>query len=139
MNISIRPTKESDLPRLSKWIAEDTCPQHRGVDPKWWTNETFGETKPMGTKCFAVELPGGVVYYLKLENVMRCYIQFPPDSERDPEMTKLALKYAFAHISAGARQLGYHEMIFESQSRGLVNLFTTFGFKEAKDNFLVRL
>ncbi len=139
MNVTIREANESDLPRLSKWIAEDSCPQHHGVDPRWWITNSFSEEKPMGTRSLAVETPGGVVFYLKLENVMRCYIQFPPDVERDKEVTALALKRAFLEISAGAKHLGYHEMIFDSQSQGLVNLFTKFGFKEAQDNFLVRL
>jgi hypothetical protein len=79
------------------------------------------------------------VFYLKLENVMRAYIQFPPSEERDVVTTQLALKSAFMTIASGAKHIGYNEMIFESESRGLIDLFGKFGFKEVTNNFLVRL
>jgi len=139
VKVNLRGVNESDIPRLSAWIAKDSCPQHHDVKPEWWAADSQTLAKPMGSKSIAVETVGGVVFYLKLENVMRCYIQFPPDVGNDKEITKLALKQAFYEISAGAKSLGYHEMIFDSQSKGLINLFGKFGFQEAKDQYSVRL
>lgn len=141
MNIALRKTDKSDLPRLSEWIAKDSCPQHRGVEPTWWMTTEEEEKKSLASRCFVVEdfITTKPLFYLKIEHVMRCFIQFPPDDERDPEVTKAALEKAFKMISSGGRTLGYTEMIFDSKSRGLINLFTSFGFTEAKDNFLVRL
>jgi hypothetical protein len=139
MNVIIRRADETDEPRLSEWIAKDAHPQHRGVPASWWTTGTQTDDVPMGTQCFAVENAAGPIFYLKIENVMRCYIQFPPDVERDKEITSLALASAFKRFAAGAKQMGYTEIIFDSQSRGLVNLFTRLGFSEVRDNFSVRI
>lgn len=139
MNVHFRKTDKSDMPRLSKWIAEDSCPQHQGVEPTWWMTDEEREKKALAPRCFAVENAAGPIFYIKLEHVMRCYIQFAPDMERDKEVTKLALAEAFKQVAAGGRALGYDEMIFESKSESLVNFFTAFHFKEVKDNFLVRL
>lgn len=139
MTLSLRHTSEADLPLLSNWIAKDSCPQHNGVDPKWWLPEIREDEHAIRSTCIAVTDATGVLFYIKLENVMRCYIQFPPDGERDPQRTKDGLKFAFLNVAAGAKKLGYNEMIFESKSEGLVNVFTKFGFKEVKDNFLTRI
>jgi hypothetical protein len=137
MKIEYRDTNEVDLPQIQKWISEDSCPQHRGVDPEFWLPET--DERIVRSRCLAVTKEGKVVFYLKLENVMRCYIQFPPDAERDAETTKAGLRSAFLTIAGGAKRLGYNEMIFESESKGLINLFGEFGFEEVENNFLKRL
>jgi hypothetical protein len=133
MIIRFREPNELDLPLISRWIDQDLCPQHNDVKPEWWMDNTEG------TKCFVVENENGVVFYLKLETMTRCYIQFPPDAERDKAATAIALKKAFLEISGGLKNIGHREMIFDSKSEGLINLFAKFGFKETKDNFLVRL
>ncbi len=137
MRFEYRDTSELDLPEIQRWISADSCPKHSGVDPAFWLPETNERT--VRSKCIAVTNEGKVVFYLKLENVMRCLIQFPPDTERDVVTTQLALKSAFLTISGGAKHIGYNEMIFESESKGLVGLFGKLGFEEAKNNFLTRL
>jgi hypothetical protein len=137
MKIEYRDTDASDLSQLQRWISLDSCENHRGVDPAFWLPET--DERTIRSRCFAVTHEGKVVFYLKLENVMRAFIQFPPDAERDSDLTKTALKSAFLTIAGGAKRIGYNEMIFESESKGLIGLFETFGFKEAKNNFLTRL
>jgi hypothetical protein len=128
MQTTIRKAEEKDKARLSEWIAADKCPQHRGVNPEWWMDEGF-----------AVENASGPVFYLKFENVMRCYIQFAPDVDRDQEVTKLALKNAFYQVAVGAKQHGYKEIIYDSESPSLIGFMKQFGFKEATNNFLVRI
>jgi hypothetical protein len=138
MKFEYRDTATSDLPEIQRWISADSCPKHNGVDPAFWMPETNERT--VRSKCLAVmNDEGKVIFYLKLENVMRCLIQFPPDAESDPITTRLALKSAFLDISGGAKHIGYNEIIFESESKGLINLFGKFGFEEATNNFLVRL
>ena len=141
MKIEFRDTNSSDIPKLTDWIARDACPQHHEVTADFWVpslNED-GSPKDKYTKYLTVYDEEGVIYYLKLENVMRAYIQFPPDGERNPSRTSLALKHAFYNVAAGARKMGYKEIIFDSKSEGLINIFTKFGFKPAEDNFLVRI
>lgn len=137
MKIEFRDTNEVDLPLLSRWIKEDSCPQHNDVDPTFWLPETDDTT--VKSKCLTVMCDGEPVFYIKLENVMRAYIQFAPDAERDKLATSLGLKKAFMTVAAGAKSIGYREMIFESKSQSLIDLFKRFGFNEVTNNFLVRL
>lgn len=137
MKFEYRDTDISDIPEIQRWISLDSCPKHNGVSPEFWLPETNERT--VRSKCLAVTNDGKVVFYLKLENVMRCLIQFPPDEERDVITTQLALKSAFSVVSSGAKRIGYNEMIFESESKGLIGLFEKLGFKEVKNNFLTRL
>jgi hypothetical protein len=130
--IKFRDTNESDIPQLIEWSSKDSCPFHRDVDPKFWLPEEHA-------KCFAIEDEKGVVYYLRLENVMRCHIQFPPDDVRDKGRTALALKQAFVVVAAGAKKLGYKEFIFTSVSEGLIRLFKKFGFQKSENEFSARL
>lgn len=141
MQIEFREPDAVDRDQIAKWIAKDSCPQHHGVDPDFWLPEVDAEgNRTEGTKCLAVtDGKGQVMFYLKLENVMRCYIQFPPEEERSRE-TAAYLKGAFLTIAPGAKAHGYREIIFDSKSEGLINLFQKkFGFRAAEDNFLVRL
>lgn len=130
-------TTEVNLPEIQRWISSDSCPKHNGVDPAFWLPES--DERTIRSRCLAVTHEGKTVFYLKLENVMRALIQFPPDAERGEILTKQALKSAFLTISGGAKRIGYNEMIFESESKGLINLFENFGFKEVTNNFLTRL
>lgn len=140
MNIDFREPNEADLPQISRWIAEDSCPQHHGVDPKFWLPEVDKDgNRVVGTESIAVTEDGKPVFYLRLENVMRCYIQFPPDAERDPLTTKIALKKAFLTVAAGAKANSYREIIFETKSEGLAGFFSKFNFAPVENNFLVRL
>ncbi len=137
MKIEYRDTSATDIPEIKRWIDADSCPKHNGVDPAFWLPET--DERTIRSRCFAITHEGKTVFYLKLENVMRCMIQFPPDNERDAEITKASLKSAFMTIAGGAKRIGYNEMIFESESKGLINLFENFGFREVTNNFLTRL
>jgi hypothetical protein len=140
MKIEFRDTDSSDIPQLTDWIARDACPQHN-VPANFWVPEKNedGTPKDKYTKYLTVYDEEGVIYYLKLENVMRAYIQFPPDGERNPSRTSLALKHAFYNVAAGARKMGYREIIFSSVSEGLISLFKKFGFKSSPNEFLVRI
>lgn len=137
MKIDFRDTNEADLPLLSRWISEDACPQHNNVAPDFWLPET--DDTDVKSKCITVMCDGAPVFFIKLENVMRAYIQFAPDAERDKLATSLGLKKAFLTVAGGAKKIGYREMIFESKSESLVDLFRRFGFEEVENNFLVRL
>jgi hypothetical protein len=142
MQIEFREPNEVDRDQIAKWIEKDSNPQHNGVSPDFWLPEVDeqGNKTDKGTKCLAVmNGEGKVLFYLRLENIMRCYIQFPPDAERDQLETAVGLKGAFLTVASGAKATGYREMIFDSKSEGLIRLFSKFGFKPAEDNYLVRL
>ena len=56
---------------------------------EFWLSEADSDgNRTVGTKSIAVTEGGHPVFFLRLENVVRCYIQFPPDAERDPLTTK---------------------------------------------------
>jgi hypothetical protein len=142
MQLEFREPNEVDRDQIAKWIEQDSCPQHHGVSPDFWLPEVDEQgNRTEGSKALAITNgQGKVLFYLRLENVMRCYIQFPPDAERDPVETSVGLKGAFMMVAAGAKSNGYREVIFDSKSPGLINLFSKkFGFVPAEDNFLVRL
>lgn len=128
--LNYREPTEADLPRLEKDIAND--PYHQGLDPKYWLTQI-----PGGTKSIAVEDKDGVVFFLRLENVMRAYIQFSKDV--DPARTGEAVKECLAFVSAFGKKKGYTEIIFDSVSRVLIRFFKRLGFQEVKDNFQVKL
>jgi len=141
MNIQFRDTTKSDIPQLTEWIAQDACPQHNNVPADYWVPalDEDGSPKDKYVKYLTIYDEDGVIFYLRLENVMRAFIQFPPDSIRDKTRTSVGLKHAFYNVAAGAKKMGYKEIIFDSKADGLINIFTKFGFKPAEDNFLVRL
>lgn len=139
MSLNHREVTEQDKEQLEKWVAAD--PAHCGLlTADFWipTRDADGNKTP-GTKCFSVEDENGVAFYLRLDNVMRVYVQFPPDSERDSERIKKALEESFSTIAGNAHKLGYKEMIFNSVSKSLIRFFKKFGFKELQDTFQVEL
>ena len=137
MNLNHRESSVTDLPKLQKWVDADL--QHKNVLPPefWIPSENTDERK--GTKCLAIENDKGVMFFLRLENVMRVYVQFPPDGEYNPEEMKEALESSFRFIAPGAKKIGYKEMIFNSVSKSLIRFFRKFGFTELKDEYGVSL
>jgi hypothetical protein len=140
------PDMLTDGEQLNRWIAKDEWTAHHAVSAEWWMPQKDLEGNTIGgCRSFAVEDDKGkILFYLKLENVMRCYIQFPPAEERDKMRTAAALKGSLLLFASGAKANGYGELIFESKSQGLINLFTNpklenLSFKAAENNFLVRL
>lgn len=139
MSLNHREVTEKDKEQLEKWVAAD--PDHSGLlTADFWIPPRDAEgNKIPGTKCMSVEDENGVAFYLRLDNVMRVYVQFPPDAERDSERIKKALEGSFLTIAGNAHKLGYKEMIFNSVSKSLIRFFRKFGFNELKDTFQVEL
>jgi tRNA splicing endonuclease len=76
-----------------------------------------------GVKCLAVEDEKGVVFHLRVENVMRVYAQFPPEQEIDHDRLHKALHESFLFVASGAKRMGYREMIFDSVSQNIDRVF----------------
>jgi hypothetical protein len=129
-----RKTSAEDLARLNEWVAVD--PAHKDVI----TGSFFapsGDHK--GVTYMTVEDEQGAVFYLRLENALRVYAQFPPGEEKNNMRLTIALKHAFIFVSRWAEGNGYHEMLFDSMSNKLINLFKRFKFQELANTFQVKL
>lgn len=137
--IDHREASAADAEQIQKWI--DADPAHAGIiKADFWLPAIGEDGKALpGTKRLAVTDEKGVAFYIRVDNVMRVSIQFPPDSERDPERTKMALTGSFRVLAANGKRLGYSEMIFDSVSKSLIKFFSKFGFSEMKDTFKVDL
>lgn len=132
-------TTQSDLPQCARWVELD--PAHKGaIKGDFWLPpvDEKGDRIP-GVKCVRVEDNTGAVFYLRLENVVRVYIQFPPVPEVSQSRVASALRRMFFSLSKGAKKSGYHEAIFDSKSKDLISFFKHFGFEDLKDTFQVKL
>ncbi|SRR5260370_28643810 len=137
MNLNHREATEQDRETIKKWL--DADPVHRDlVTADFWL-PSLNEDERKGTKCITVEDENGVAFFLRCENIMRVYVQFPPEEERDSERIKSALQRSFMFVAAGAKKLGYKSMIFDSVSKPLIRFFNKFGFKQFTDMYKVDL
>lgn len=137
--INHREANEEDRKQLTEWIAAG--PDSHKVVTEFWINQRDenGVLKAPGVKTVAIEDESGKIFHLRIENVMRVYVQFPPDGEIDPERMKSALVGSFKTIAGNAIRLGYKEMVFDSVSKPLIRFFRKLGFKKLDDTFGVRL
>lgn len=140
--MNYRKTTADDLERLNRWIALD--PAHKDVITGSFfvpqpadTEESKDANK--GIAYVTVEDDDGAVFYLRLENCTRVYAQFPPDEEKNDHRLTRALKHAFVFIAKKTKELGSHEMLFDSVSDTLVGFFKRFHFEELKNTFQVKL
>jgi hypothetical protein len=134
--INHRDASEQDRKQLKEWI--DASPDSHKVSEDFWIDKDDAD-KEKGVKKVVVEDENGKMFHLRIENVMRVYIQFPPDAEIDPERMKAALEGSFKTIVGNGIRLGYKEMIFDSVSKPLIRFFRKFGFKKLDNTFGVRL
>ena len=137
--INHRDAVEEDRKQLNEWIA--ASPSTHQVSTDFWINkrDENGSLKELGVKTLVIEDESGKVFHLRVENVMRVYVQFPPDTLIDPERTKDALMQSFKTIAGNGIRLGYKEMLFDSTAKPLIRFFKKFGFKKLDDTFGVRL
>jgi hypothetical protein len=132
-------SSEQDLPQLKRWV--DADPAHKNViEPGFWIRPVSdGGVPEEGIQCLRVEDDKGAVFYLRMENAIRVYVQFPPEEEISKSRLSSALRRAMWFIGGGAKKAGYHEMMFDSKSPSLVAFFERLGFKILENNFRVRL
>jgi len=128
---------EADLPQLTEWVSKDEY--HKDMlKPDHFLPKPDKEGKlEKGIIYLKVEDEAGVVFYLRLSNVMRAEIQFSPNAE--PERVRRGLKEAFSAVSLKAKTMGYKEMLFDSVSQHLIVFFSRLGFKPVKDHYKVSL
>ena len=128
---------EKDIPQLEEWISQDVF--HRDhLTPKHWIPVLDAEGKPeKGVRHLAVSDENGVVFYLRLTNVMRVEVQFPPAGE--PLRVGKGLREAFSFVSLSAKKMRYKEMLFDSVSSHLISFFKKLGFEPVKDHYKVAL
>jgi len=127
---------EADKAELAEWVSKDEFHRHLTADHFLPHYDKDGKPEK-GLVFLKVHDEAGTAFYLRLSNVMRVEVQFPPAPQ--PERTGHALKEAFAFTSIKAKGMGYHEMIFDSVSTPLIWFFRKLGFEPIKDHFRVRL
>lgn len=132
-------SSEQDLPQLKRWV--DADPAHKDtVNPSFWIHPVDEDGEPEGgIKCLRVEDDQGAVFYLRMENALRVYVQFPPEEEVSKSRLASALRRAMWFIGGGAKKAGYQEMIFDSKSPHLIAFFERLGFKVLENTYRVRL
>jgi len=132
-----RTPDENDIPQLEEWISQDVFHQGR-LTAKHWIPALDAEGQPeKGVRHLAVSDESGVIFYLRLTNVMRAEVQFPPAG--DSVRIAKGLREAFSFVSLTAKKMGYREMIFDSVSNHLIAFFKKLGFEPIKDHYKVVL
>lgn len=133
------PTSEKDLEQLDRWVELD--PDHqKDIKGNFWLVPVDDNKKPVpGVVCLKVEDDIGAVFYIKLENAVRVYAQFPPETEVSSNRVSRALRHMFFFLGSGLKRTGYHEAFFDSISESLVSFFKKLHVDEAKNLFKVRL
>lgn len=119
-----RGVKESDREQLEEMIAAD--PDHRGrCTADFW----MPDDKSL---CLAFEDDKGVVFFLRLEKVLRVHAQFVADKMR----TARALIDFNSWIDREARQHGYIQIIWDSVSASLVRFAEKFGYRSSPNEIV---
>lgn len=133
------PTTEADLETLNRWVTLDPAHKDDTTGAFWLVPlDKDGKQLP-GIICLKVEDDNGAVFYLKFENAVRVYAQFPPESEVNQLRVSKALRHAFFFLGSGLKRKGYYEMFFDSMSGSLIDFFKKLHFEEVKNFFKVRL
>ncbi|MDE2106153.1 MAG: hypothetical protein KGL39_53515 [Patescibacteria group bacterium] len=135
--MNYRTPAVEDLPRLTEWVSQD--PFHREhLTAKHWVPvlDSKGESEK-GVRHLAVCDEEGVIFYLRMTNVMRVEVQFPPAG--DEKRVAKGLREAFSLVSMKAKEMGYREMLFDSISKPLVAFFSKLGFKYLENHYKVGL
>lgn len=137
MTLQYRESNEQDLEQIRSCVAEDSSKTNTTPEFFLPARDENGKNIP-GIKCIAVEDKHGVVFYLRLEQVMRVHVAFVP--KNDYYRIREALKEAFIFIGSGAKKIGYHEMIFDSVSKLLVRFCQKFlGFSDQPNTLSTKL
>jgi hypothetical protein len=130
-----RPTEEKDREILEKNIASDK--EHSKTSSvSFWLPPSDTKTQHKGVKYLAVEDKDGVIGHLVLENCVRIHAQFLPSDQID--RTRVATAEVMTQIQHWAKDL-YKEIIFESESPGLIWFLRKFGFRRSKNEIKCRL
>jgi hypothetical protein len=132
-------SSEQDRPQLKRWIDADSTHKDN-TEPGFWIRPADENGNPEeGIKCLRVEDDKGAVFYLRMENALRVYVQFPPEEEVSKSRLASALRRALWFIGGGAKKAGYQEMLFDSKSPSLTAFFNRLGFKVLEDNYRIKL
>ena len=130
----------ADAELLDSWIAAD--PRHAGrITAEQWLRPADAEGKPLrGFENLAAVDAAGTLLFLRCKNAMRIDIQFAPGvEEKAAGRTARALFTGVPTMAALARERGYREMIFESQSERLIAFLTRMGFKASANEYILHI
>jgi hypothetical protein len=130
-----RATRETDREQLEAMIAADD--DHRGrCKADFWlpkkTEDDSNKTKNGATLCLAFEDDKGVVFFLRLEKILRVHTQFGTDKIR----TARALIELNGWLDREARQYGYIQVIWDSVSASLIKFAEKFGYHRSPNEIV---
>lgn len=118
--VTNRIMEDSDLNLLETSLAADT--EHVGTTPEFFTEP--------GTLCSVYEDGQGPVLFVRGTPVLRLDIQYV--SNGDIERNKQAMLEGFPALAQRAREHGFKEVIFQTNSRALkIFVRRNFGFTES--------
>jgi hypothetical protein len=107
---------------IEEWIAKD--PDHRGRVGSQYLLDGQGKAS-----VYVIEDSEGPIMFVRQEsegNTTRLHTQFPP---KDHRRIVEALNEAFPIVSLDARDRGFKEIVFESNSMALIRYMSRFGFR----------
>lgn len=130
---------QDDQIETMKWVEAD--PAHKDViKGDFWAQPIDEKGKPiLGIKCIKVQDDSGTVFYLRLEQALRVYIQFPPEQEVYKSRVAFALRRMIHFIGERAKIEGYQEAVFNSKSEHLIAFLDKLGIKKLEDTFQIKL
>jgi hypothetical protein len=127
--IKSRKTVPQDAPQIAAWIEADE--NHRGLEAA----ETW-VTPQEHTFRYMVEDESGPLFCVIGENVLRLSIQFAPNQKR--RMARAVDEFSKV-MAAGAKKMGYKELIFESVFYPLVRFLHRRGFRKSSEENILDL
>lgn len=125
--IKYRLLTEADRKPLTDWIAADIYHKNN-CTPDFWLE------CPENVQNFAVEAEDGTTFYVRAENAMRLYIQFPPNGG-----LKLARAMDEFAKTVPLHAKSYTQLIFNTMSKSLARFFVKRGAKPSPNEYVTEL
>jgi hypothetical protein len=133
--IKCRPIKASDGELLEKFLLADG--EHsKTSDISFWLPPSDCQVKHKGVDYLAVEDEKGVIFFIRLENILRMHCQFAPETEIARTRPAVA---EFAKLIQRQARDQYKQLIFESVSLSLIWFLRKFGFRRSKNEVVCDL
>lgn len=115
----IRPLTTEDKPLIEQWIAGE--PQH--------ADNTFEFYSDPKARTVIYEQEAGPVFAVRYSSALRVDIEFNPEASR--EDIRATFQEGFPDVVRQAREQGFSELIFESESPKLIAFCETLGYEKS--------
>jgi len=126
--MNLRKLTEADCSKIEELIEKD--PLHRGKG----SADNFYEP---GTEVMAVE-DGDGVFYVQISRALRVRALFDVDPAKKSKNAKMLIKFTPC-LAEMARQSGFREMLFATESKPLAEFEKRLGFQESPNELVMPL